>query len=63
MFDLILDIKEADSVRTVTESPVDKLGALIKLEEYKQKQHNVIHATLRNPRTGESIIILDHTAA
>ena len=63
MFDLILDIKEAGGIHTVTETPVDKLGALIKLDEYKKNQCDVIHATLRNPRTGESIIILDRTAA
>ena len=62
MFELEIDFKEDGNVYTVTAYPKDKLDALAKLEEHK-KQHKVIHATLMNPRTKESIVIWNHTDA
>lgn len=62
MYELTIDFKEDGNVYTATAYPTDKLDALAKLEEHKAK-HEVIHATLTNPRTKESIIILDHAAA
>lgn len=62
MFELDIDFREDGNVYTVTAYPDDKIDALTKLDDHK-KQHEVIHATLRNPRTGETAVIYDNAAA
>lgn len=62
MFELTIDFKEDGNVYTAVVYPEDKEDALRKLEE-KKAIHDVIHATLTNIHTRNSIVLLDHTAA